>query len=1024
MLFLLSITLLLLFSIYLYLEDVFSYPSTSSEREVLEAYQDAKQGTEQNVEQSTEQNIIQNNAVESRSLNGFERVDYATDSTQSLGDALFEKELKHSKDQIAVASDEVEVSVSDRSGLEQKTTGNRSMMPVNLNPDDELSNPTSSQQRVKMIQGEKLPLKNTIKEPILEKEQKSQPKKALASDSNIFTTRAESSDCGHTVYYAYESSPTSDELFIISQLRYGDQVLSDEMFAYQQGGVQYLPIQLLAELLLLPVQLDSESLSLSGWYLSPERKIELSNGLLSYWNNKGECGLPDGEVFFDDWDLYLDRELIEHMFGLNIRFDASRQRFTIQTSTDIPLSQLLAREQKFKAFEAEQKKRASQQIMVIESLDANIGDLAGHIDLGVVSQQLGEVKKTSDEGFIQGRSDLGGHNGYLGYSWSDSGKYINGYIEKFLNDQWVKHYRVGSVDSHSLPLVSESSSGLGVIITAGDGFTDDFRHIVIEGEIEPDWDVELYRNNSLIAIQRVGADARYRFTEVPYYIGTNQYQLRFFGPSGESRSESFSKVLDQSVLEQGSVGISAGAMVRDQDHLKQYYLHTNWAVTENITTGLSLINQERADGDWQFLPKLSMNLLGGENLFQLNLAHSGDGYALGAALQGSSDNFDWNADWQSFDNFNSWESAQTELIQEANLSLNTNIEDSSLSLALSANWKEYMQLDDSLQVSAQLAGQFNRLSYSNNIRWQSSGSQEIVNDRIAISGKLFNWYLRSYLDIDILPELGLNQWVVNGNTVLSDDFNYQVELSYRAQEQNAHSIRNSISYLFDKSSLRLVLENFSDGDWFAQLKWSSSFLWQPSSGLLLRDSASYLNTGAVIIKAFQDDNANGELDEGELPIKGLSFSGHSRGGEKTGKNGELLITHLQTTQAQKLKLNEASLPDPFLIPLANVISVKPHAGHIEKVPFPILYTAEMEGQLFTTAGSVAKGVPIKLQSHTAENEYEVRVEFDGVFIFERILPGRYKLIVGDKFHDNVDLKPGQYLDLGVIALSGEGSVIH
>ncbi|MBW8184813.1 carboxypeptidase regulatory-like domain-containing protein [Shewanella sp. NR704-98] len=1020
MLFLLSIILLLLFSIYLYLEDVSPYSSTGIEREVLEVYQDIKRDTKQ----GTEQNIIQNNAAESQSLSGFERTVDVIDSTQSSEATQFEKEFKHSGKLIDVASGKAEVFISERRRLEQKTTGNRSMMPVKLNPDGELSHSTSSQQQVRMIQGEKIPLQATIKEPLLVKEQRLQPKKALASDTDIFTTRVKSSDCGQTAFYAYESSPTSDELFIISQLKYGDQVLSDEMFAYQQGGVQYLPIQLLAELLLLPVQLDSESLSLSGWFLSPERKIELSNGLLSYWYNKGACGFPDGEVFFDDWDLYLDRGLIEHMFGLNIRFDASRQRFTIQTSNDIPLSQLLAREQKFKAFEAEQKKRASQQIMLVESLDANIGDLAGHIDLGVVSQRLGEVNKTSDEGFIQGRSDLGGHNAYLGYSWSDSGKYINGYIEKFLSDQWVKHYRVGSVDSHSLPLVSESSSGLGVIITAGDGFTDDFRHIVIEGEIEPDWDVELYRNNSLIAIQRVGADARYRFTEVPYYIGTNQYQLRFFGPSGESRSESFSKVLDQSVLEQGSVGVSAGAMVRDQDHLKQYYLHTNWAVTENITTGLSLINQELADGDWQFLPKLSMNLLGGENLLQFNLAHSGDGYALGAALQGSSDNFDWNADWQFFENFNSWESAQTELIQEANLSLNTNIEDSSLSLALSANWKEYMQLDDFLQINAQLAGQFNRLSYSNNIRWQSNGSQEIVSDRIAISGKLFNWYLRSYLDIDILPEFGLNQWVVNANTALSDDFNYQLELSYQAQEQNAHSIRNSISYLFDQSSLRLVLENFSDGDWFAQLKWSSSFLWQPSSGLLLRDSASYLNTGAIIIKAFQDDNANGELDEGELPVKGLSFSGHSRGGEKTDNNGELLITHLQTAQAQKLKLNEASLPDPFLIPLASAISVKPHPGHIEKIPFPILYTAEMEGQLLTTSGAVAKGVPIKLQSHTAENEYAVRVEFDGVFIFERILPGSYKLIVGDKFHDNVDLKPGEYLDLGTIALTGEGNVIH
>ena len=823
--------------------------------------------------------------------------------------------------------------------------------------------------------------------------------------------------CNRVSSYSYQRQPTSDEYFIISQLKYGQEVLSDELFAYQEGAVQYLPIQLLAELLLLPVQVDEATSSLNGWYLDPEREIELSNGLLSYWANNGVCDIPNGQVFYDDWDLYLDVRLVESMFGLTISFDGLRQRFTIQVSDDIPLSLLLARQERFKAFEAEKKRRELQHILVVDSQNALVGDLAGHVDLGLVSQKVLETQKISDEGFVQLRSDLGGHNAYVGYSWSDSGQYLNGYVEKYQKDSWIKHYRVGSVDSHSLPLVSESMAGLGIKISAGDGFTDDFRSIVIEGEIEPDWDVELYRNNSLVSIQQVGADARYRFTDVPFYIGTNQYQLRFFGPNGESRNESFSKVLDNSVLEKGSVGVNFGAMVREDDELAQYYLHSNWALTENITAGISLVNQENAKGDWQFTPKINMNLLGGQNLLQLNFAHNGEGYALGTVLQGSSERFDWSADWQLFDDVNSWENSQSQLTQEVNVNLNANLDISSLSVSLSGNWKEYAHVGEYFQLNGRLAGQFKRLSYSNDIRWQSNRSQDTVNDRIAVSGKLSDWYLRSYLDIDILPDIELNQWVINANTSLSDDFNYQVEMSYQAKPETAHSIRNSISYLFDQSAVRLVVENYSDGDWFAQLKWNSSFLWQPTAGKFMVDSASYINTGAITIKAFQDDNANGEQDEGEAPVKGLSFSGHSKPSLKTDHKGELLITHLQTTQAQRLRLNENSLTDPFLVPLANVISVEPHPGHIEQILFPILYTAEMEGKVLNTSGSPAKGLSIVLKSSSSDREYAVRVEFDGVFIFDRIVPGDYQLTIGDRLSYDMQLKPGAYLDLGEITLN-------
>ncbi|WP_237157998.1 carboxypeptidase regulatory-like domain-containing protein [Shewanella psychrophila] len=840
-----------------------------------------------------------------------------------------------------------------------------------------------------------------------------------STQQSVPTGSGHSIGCGQPRSIQYQDAPASQELFIISQLKYGQLILSDELFAYQEEGKQYLPMQLLAELLMLPIQFDVDSSSLSGWYLSPEKKIDVSNNLMMFWGHGSDCSIKQTRVFYDDWDLYVESKVIEQMFGLTIIFEPSRQRFSILESASVPLSQIHERKRRYEIFTAQQDLNNKLKVKEIKREDAMIGDLAMSFDLGIVSQKQRDIKNTQVEGFIQARSDIAGHNVYAGYSWSETAEVVNAYIEKTLADSWVKHYRIGSIESHSMPLISESSEGVGIRVTAGKGFTEDFRYITVEGEVEPDWDVELYRNNSLISIQRVGSDARYRFTQVPYYMGLNQYQLRFFGPNGETRTESFSKMLDNSVLEKGSLGFSYGSMLREQDDLQQHYINVNWSVTESLTTGVSIVKQEIAEDDWLTIPKLSMNFLGGKNLIQVNYAGTGDGFATGIIVQGSGGDIDWLADWEFFDDFASWENPDDRLNQQAQLNLSGSLNMANLSWSLSGNWKDHNLASDFLQFNAMVSGQYHRISYSNDLRWQSSPNENKIYNRVAASGRVQNWYLRSYLDLAVAPDLEVNQWVVNANSSINDRLNYQVELNYYPQNDDPFSIRNSIAYLFDHSALRFVVDNYSDGDWFAQLKWNSSLLWQPESNLWLLDRVSHLNTGAVKIIAFQDDNADGVFNENELALSGLSFSGHSQFDNTTDSDGELLITHLQTTRPQRLLLKELSLPDPFLVPLSTAITVNPHPGNIQEILYPVLYTAELEGSVMSLSDGnfiPGMGLLVTLRSQTLNREYKTRVEYDGVFIFDRVLPGAYQIFIEDKLTTDLVLKPGDYLELKGITL--------
>ncbi|QLE85672.1 carboxypeptidase regulatory-like domain-containing protein [Shewanella sp. Scap07] len=825
--------------------------------------------------------------------------------------------------------------------------------------------------------------------------------------------------CNRIINRHYQTQPTADEQFLISQLRYGSDVLSEELFAYQHGSAVYLPLQLLAELLMLPIAVDMDGLSVNGWFKDEQAVIDISNGLMRYQNHSTLCESADTTLFYDDWDVYLPLDVVQQMFGLKIDFQANRQRFVIEHSDAVPLSQLRERQKRYQLFNAQKSAASHQQVVEIPKQNAILGDLAVNMDVGINANNQGGETQLGQEVSLQAKSELLHHQAYVSYSHSDSGDNVTAFIEKRSPDDWVKHYRLGTVNSQSLPLLSDGDQGLGVTLSAGDGITQDLRYITVEGEWLSDWDVELYRNNALVNVQRIAQDGLYRFEQVPYFIGLNQYQLRFFGPNGETKVENFSKLLDDSVLEQGDSGVQVGALAREQDDLQQYYISGQYALTDSFTAGLAIVRQQLDDDQWLTIPKLSMNLLGENNLLQINYANSGEGHAIGATLQGSIESVDWIADWSHFDDFESWDNPQMRLNQQANLSLNGSFANTAMSWSLGGDWRDYLLSSDSLQANARLSSQLGRLSMSGELRWLQSGGIDEYISRLAISGKLGQWYLRSYLDIGLGEGTEVDIWVANANRTIGERLNYQVEMRYHPQTSAQYSIRNALSYLFDYGTLRFMVDADDEGDWFGQLKWNSSALWYADDNLLLIDSQNYLNTGAVKLVVFQDDNGNNHLDESEHPIEGVRFSGHSQAELATNAEGELLINQLRVGQPHKLMLNEGSLPDPFLVARTPIFSVNAQPGHVQQIMYPVVNTAEIEGIVIVSGNSPlpAKGKLVELVALQTNDYYKTRVEFDGVFLFDAIVPGRYELRVASEDAIIVDIQPGEFLQLAPIKLS-------
>ena len=165
------------------------------------------------------------------------------------------------------------------------------------------------------------------------------------------------------------------------------------------------------------------------------------------------------------------------------------------------------------------------------------------------------------------------------------------------------------------------------------------------------------------------------------------------------------------------------------------------------------------------------------------------------------------------------------------------------------------------------------------------------------------------------------------------------------------------------------------------------------------------------MRAFRDLDGNGRRDAGEPPfadpvgvlVNDLPLPARLRGEEAR----DIELDGLSPATPIKIALDEASLSDPFDIPSNPGVLVTPRAGLHEVVELGVSPSASVEGTLAMNGRALA-GETIELLTMDGTSAYRARTEFDGMFSFERVRYGRYRLKVAQGRHPQVE----QIVELG------------
>lgn len=346
----------------------------------------------------------------------------------------------------------------------------------------------------------------------------------------------------------------------------------------------YIPVGVLFQLLKINHESSSNNDSISGFFLKEENRYYISANTHTLVVGNASIALNRGELFKNEFGLYLKNTVFEKAFGLNIKFNFRSLSLELTTSHDLPVIKELRQEQMRKNIN-----RLSGVVMVDTVLDRRY-HLArgGMVDWSVISTQT-SGNATDTRAVVAGGMELFGGEATAILNISSK----NGVDERQQQYRWryvnndakyVKQVSAGKIQMRSISSLYAPVIGASVTNTPTT-FRKSFGSFVLSDYTEPGWTVELYINNVIVNFTTADATGFFSF-EVPLVYGATDLVLKFYGPWGEERIREQTINIPFNFIPTGTMEYNASTgMVMDSTKGAFSRAEVLYGVSRSITMG-------------------------------------------------------------------------------------------------------------------------------------------------------------------------------------------------------------------------------------------------------------------------------------------------------------------------------------------------------------------------------------------------------------------------------------------------------
>ncbi|WP_157117858.1 MSCRAMM family protein [Oceanicoccus sagamiensis] len=595
----------------------------------------------------------------------------------------------------------------------------------------------------------------------------------------------------------------------------------------------------------------------------------------------------------------------------------------------------------------------------------------------------------------------------------------------------LKFMAAGDIYAVSDSLIFSGGDGLGIDLQFGEvSNNDSFGKRVIEGDGPPNWEVELYRNGTLLDFQTIGSDGRYRFIDVPVEYGDNIFDIRIFGPQGQSRNKRESinvgnemqakgktavrlsyTDLGESLIDDKPENIVAddGTIIelREPPGDKKAYLSVKHGVTDWLALGAAFATHDNVFGqgeDNQYTELIVMGAFPGISLGFNHVSQDDAGEAYQLSGQTRLGNTSLSFLHKDFDDFSSDRNPGANLDTESEIRITGTFNPLSAFYA-GANPISYSLIyDDEQRVNgSQIETLENLLGFSllggrmtiNTTHSEFSQSESRTLGRTSytrVAG--YNTSIRAEVNYRIDPDAEATSATANITWLPTPHIRTQLGLFKDLSDDSSDSVDFTASYLLDKVTLSASAFVVDGGD--NALFLSAEFSLGADSGNSWSISGKPRSqNGRLRARVFLDNDRDGIFSDGDDPLSGASFIGRSEWKHReTDDYGIAYLDNLSVDAPQSFGLNESSLSDPYYKSTFAKSHIISHAGGVQKIDIAVISTVEAEGSLsISRKGKIAPlaGIPITVKNADGDIIASAITEFDGFYVISGLPPGNYLL---------------------------------
>jgi hypothetical protein len=241
------------------------------------------------------------------------------------------------------------------------------------------------------------------------------------------------------------------------------------------------------------------------------------------------------------------------------------------------------------------------------------------------------------------------------------------------------------------------------------------------------------------------------------------------------------------------------------------------------------------------------------------------------------------------------------------------------------------------------------------------------------------------------PRKGFDTANLTLERALSDRSDLRLEVEHSRQRGLTEF---DLAYVrhFRKVALRAGGQADTRGGVGASLAVSFSIGPDPLRGGLRMSSEKLAQRGHAAVAVFLDENGDGRRSAGEEALPEVRVTaGRGGSGVPTDERGHTFVEGLQPYQKVLLSIDESTLPDPFLTPRGRGVVVTPRPGVAAVIELAVAPTGEVEGVLNGAEGAPLAGAGLELVDAAGQVVARAMTEYDGFFLFDRVVYGRYRL---------------------------------